>query len=131
MSLSDSFETHTLKYLLTSDRVTRPTSWYVALCTTDPTDSALGTEVSTSGTAYARQSVTFTVSGNNASNSSAIEFPEATASYGTVVAVMIMPALTGGTASEMIAHAQLTTDKAIASGDIFRIPAGDLDINID
>jgi len=131
MSLSDSFETHTLKYLLTTDSVTRPTSWYVALCTTDPTDSALGTEVSNSGTAYQRQSVSFTVSGNNASNSSAIEFPEATASYGTVVAVMIMPAQTGGTASEMIAHAQLTTDKAIASGDIFRIPAGDLDINID
>jgi len=131
MSLSDSFETHTLKYLLTTDSVTRPTSWYVALCTTDPTDSALGTEVSNSGTAYARQQVTFTVSGNNASNSSAIEFPEATASYGTVVAVMIMPALTGGTASDMIAHAQLQTDKAIASGDIFRIPAGDLDINID
>jgi len=131
MSLSDSFETHTLKYLLTTDSVTRPTSWYVALCTTDPTDSALGTEVSTSGTAYARQSVTFTVSGNNASNSSAIEFPEATASYGTVVAVMIMPASTGGTASDMICYANLTTDKAIASGDIFRIPAGDLDINID
>lgn len=131
MSLSDSFETHTLKYLLTTDSVTRPTNWYVALCTSDPTDSALGTEVSTSGTAYARQSVTFTVSGNNASNSSAIEFPEATASYGTVVAVMIMPASSGGSASDMIAHAQLTTDKAIASGDIFRIPAGDLDINID
>jgi len=45
--------------------------------------------------------------------------------------VMIMPASTGGTASDMIAHAQLITDKAIASGDIFRIPAGDLDINID
>lgn len=128
MSLSDTFETHTLKYLLTSDSVTRPTAWYVALCTSDPTDSALGTEVSGGG--YARQSVAFTVSGNNASNTSAIEFPEATADYGTVVAVMIMPASTGGTASDMIVHAQLTSDKAISTGDIFRIPAGDLDINI-
>ena len=130
MSLSDTFETHTLKYLLTSDSVTRPTAWYVALCTTDPTDTALGSEVSTSGTAYARQTVAFTVSGNNASNTSAIEFPEATADYGTVIAVMIMPASTGGTASDMIVHAQLTSDKAISTGDIFRIPAGDLDINI-
>ena len=128
MSLSDTFETHTLKYLLTSDSVTRPTNWFVALCTTDPTDSALGTEVSGGG--YARQSVAFTVSGNNASNTSAIEFPEATADYGTVVAVMIMPASTGGTASDMIVHAQLTADKSISTGDIFRIPAGDLDINI-
>jgi hypothetical protein len=131
MSLSNAFETHTLKYLLTSDSVTRPTAWYVALCTTDPTDSALGSEVSTSGTAYARQTAAFTVSGNNASNTSAIEFPEATADYGTVIAVMIMPAATGGTASDMIVHAQLTSDKAISTGDIFRIPAGDLDINID
>lgn len=132
MSLSNAFETHTLKYLLTSDSVTRPTAWYVALCTTDPTDSALGTEVSTSGTAYARQTAAFTVSGNNASNTSAIEFPEATGSgYGTVIAVMIMPASTGGTASDMIVHAQLTADKTISAGDIFRIPAGDLDINID
>ena len=129
MSLSNAFETHTLKYLLTSDSVTRPTAWYVALCTSDPTDSALGTEVSGGG--YARQSVAFTVSGNNASNTSAIEFPEATADYGTVQAVMIMPASTGGTASDMIVHAQLTADKSISTGDIFRIPAGDLDINID
>lgn len=131
MSLSNTFETHTLKYLLTSDSVTRPTAWFCALCLTDPTDSALGTEVSTSGTAYARQAVTFTVSGNNASNSSAIEFPEATANYGTVQAVMIMPASSGGSATDMIAHAQLSVDKAINTGDIFRIPAGDLDINID
>ena len=129
MSLSNSFETHTLKYLLTSDSVTRPTNWFVALTTTDPTDSALGTEVT--GGAYARQSVAFTVSGNNASNTSAIEFPEATADYGTVVAVMIMPASSGGSASDMIVHAQLTADKTISTGDIFRIPAGDLDINID
>jgi len=129
MSLSNSFETHTLKYLLTSDSVTRPTAWYVALCTTDPTDSALGTEVSGGG--YARQSVAFTVSGDNASNTSAIEFPEATANYGTVVAVMIMPASSGGSASDMIVHAQLTADKTISTGDIFRIPAGDLDINIE
>ena len=129
MSLSNSFETHTLKYLLTSDSVTRPTAWYVALAKTDPTDTALGTEVSGGG--YARQQVAFTVSGNNASNTSAIEFPEATSDYGTVIAVMIMPASTGGTASDMIVHAQLTSDKAISTGDIFRIPAGDLDINID
>ena len=129
MSLSNTFETHTLKYLLTSDSVTRPTAWYCALCLTDPTDSALGTEVSGGG--YARQAVTFTVSGNNASNSAAIEFPEATANYGTVQAVRIMPASTGGAASDMIAHAQLSVDKAINTGDIFRIPIGDLDINID
>jgi len=130
MSLSNAIETHTLKYLLTTDSVTRPTTWHVALCTTDPDDSTLGTEVT--GGSYARQSAAFTVTGNSATNSSDIEFPEATANYsGTVVAVMIMPAATGGTASNMIVHAQLTIDKAISTGDIFRIPAGDLEITID
>ena len=134
MSLSNGMETKVLKWLFKteSDEANsslRPTAWYVALCTSDPSDSALGTEVSGGG--YARQSVAFTVSGNNASNTSAIEFPEATSDYGTVIAVMIMPAATGGTASDMIVHAQLTSDKAISTGDIFRIPAGDLDINIE
>lgn len=128
MSLSDTFETHTLKYLLTSDSVTRPTTWFVALCTTDPDDATLGTEVSGGG--YARQTAAFTVTGNQASNTSDIEFPEATADYGTVQAIMIMPASTGGSASDMIVHAQLTADKSISIGDIFRIPAGDLDIEI-
>ena len=130
MSLSNAIETHTLKYLLTTDSVTRPTTWHVALCTSDPTDTALGSEVT--GGSYARQTVAFTVSGDTATNSSDIEFPEATANYsGTVVAVMIMPASTGGSVSDMIVHAQLTTDKSISTGDIFRIPAGDLEISID
>ena len=130
MSLSNAIETHTLKYLLTTDSVTRPTTWHVALCTSDPTDTALGTEVT--GGSYARQTVAFTVSGDSATNTSDIKFPDATANYsGTVVAVMIMPASTGGSVSDMIVHAQLTTDKSISTGDIFRIPAGDLEITID
>ena len=130
MSLSDAIETHTLKYLLTTDSVTRPTTWHVALCTTDPDDATLGTEVTGGG--YARQTAAFTVTGNSATNSSDIEFPEATANYsGAVVAVMIMPASTGGAASDMIVPAQLTNDKSISTGDIFRIPAGDLEITID
>ena len=130
MSLSNAIETHTLKYLLTTDNLTRPTTWHVALCTSDPADDALGTEVS--GNGYARQTAAFTVSGNTATNSADIEFPEATGNYsGAVVAVMIMPGLTGGTVSDMIVHAQLTTDKSISAGDIFRIPQGDLEITID
>lgn len=130
MSLSNAIETHTLKYLLTTDNLTRPTTWHVALCTSDPADDALGTEVS--GNGYARQTVAFTVSNNTATNSADIEFPEATGNYsGAVVAVMIMPGLTGGTVSDMIVHAQLTNDKSISTGDIFRIPQGDLEITID
>ena len=128
MSLSNTFETHTLNYLFTTTSVTRPTAWYIALFTSNPAEDASGTEVSTSGTAYARQSATFTVSGNTASNSAAIEFPTATASYGTVTHIGVFDAASAG---NLIAYAELTTSKAIDTGDVLRLPANDLDITID
>ena len=127
MSFSDTFETRVLTWVFTTGAATRPTAWYLALFTTDPTDAGSGTEVSTSGTAYARQSASFTVSGDTASNSAAIEFPTATASYGTVTHVGIFDASTAG---NLIAHAALTTSKAIDTGDVFRVPTGDLDITL-
>ena len=128
MSFSNSAETLVLNWLFTAGSATRPTSWYLALFTANPDEDASGTEVSTSGTAYARQSVAFTVSGNTASNSAAVEFPTATASYGTVTHVGVFDASTSG---NLIAYASLTTSKAIDTGDVMRVPAGDLDITLD
>ena len=54
MSLSNTFETTVLTWLLTNSAATRPTAWYVALFTSNPAEDASGTEVSTTGTAYAR-----------------------------------------------------------------------------
>ena len=128
MSLSNTFETTVLTWLLTNSAATRPTAWYVALFTSNPAEDASGTEVSTSGTAYARQSVTFSVSGNTATNTAAIEFPTATASYGTVTHVGVFDASTAG---NLIAYAALTTSKAIDTGDVLRLPANDLDVTMD
>ena len=128
MSFSNTFETHVLNYVFTSTSVTRPTAWYLALFTSNPADDASGTEVSASGTAYARQSATFTVSGDTASNSAAIEFPTATASFGTVTHVGVFDASTGG---NLIAYAALTTSKTISTGDVFRVPSGDFDVTLD
>ena len=128
MSLSNTFETTVLTWLLTNSAATRPTAWYVALFTSNPAEDASGTEVSTSGTAYARQSVTFSVSGNTATNTAAIEFPTATASYGTVTHVGVFDASSAG---NLIAYAALTTSKAIDTGDVLRLPANDLDGTMD
>ena len=128
MSLSNTFETTVLTWLLTNSAATRPTAWYVALFTSNPAEDASGTEVSTTGTAYARQSVTFSVSGNTATNTAAIEFPTATASYGTVTHVGVYDASTAG---NLIAYAALTTSKAIDTGDVMRVPANDLDVTMD
>ena len=127
MSLTNAFETSTLSYLLTTGSVTRPTAWYVALFTSDPTDTgAAGTEVS--GNGYARTAVTFSVTGDTASNTAGVEFPAATASWGTVSHLAVYDASTGG---NMIFHSALTTAKTITDGDVFRIPTGDLDFTLD
>jgi hypothetical protein len=125
MSFSNSFETTVLNWAFTTGSATRPTAWYIALFTTDPGEASGGTEVSGGG--YARQSATFTVAGDTATNSAAIEYPEATASYGTVTHIAIMDASSGG---NQIAYAALSASKAIDTGDILRIPAGDLDITL-
>jgi hypothetical protein len=126
MSFSNTTETHVLNYLLTNTSVTRPTAWYVALYTAAPSDSGGGTELS--GSAYARQSVAFTVSGDTASNTSAIEFPAATGNWGTITHAAVFDASSGG---NMLAHSALTASKTIENGDVFRITAGSLDITLD
>lgn len=127
MSFTNAFETSVLTWSLTTGSVTRPAAWYIALFTSDPTDTgSAGTEVS--GGSYARTAATFSVSGDTASNTAGIEFPAASASWGTVSHIGVMDASTGG---NMLVHAALSTAKAIASGDVFRIPTGDLDITLD
>lgn len=126
MSFSNYLETEVLDWAFSTGTATRPTAWYLALYTAAPSDTGGGTEVSGGG--YARQSVTFTVSGNTASNNAAIEFPTATASYGTVTHIGVFDASTAG---NLLAYAALTTSKAIDTGDVFRVPSGDLDITLD
>ena len=128
MSFSNYLETELLDHVFTNSAYTAPSTLYLALFTSNPADDASGTEVSASGTAYARQTVTFTVSGNTATTSAAVEFPTATASFGTVTHVAVYDASTAG---NLIAYAALTSSKAIDTGDVFRVPAGDLDITLD
>ena len=128
MSFSNTTETLVLNWLLTGGSATRPTSWHLALYTAAPGEAGGGTEVTTVGTAYARQPATFTVAGNTASNTASIEFPTATAPYGTVSHCGVFDAASGG---NLIAYAALTTAKVIDTGDVLRVPASDLDITLD
>jgi hypothetical protein len=94
MSLTNTFETTVLTWLLTASSATRPTSWYLGLFTVAPTDAGGGTEVS--GTGYVREAVTFTVTGDTASNSAAVEWPVAGGSWGTITDLAIFDAVTSG-----------------------------------
>jgi hypothetical protein len=78
--------------------------------------------------AYARQTIALTVTGDTASNSANIEFPEATGSWGTVTHMAVFDALSGG---NQIAYAALTASKAIGIGDVLRFPIGDIDVTLD
>ena len=125
-AFSNYLENKILLHVLSNTAYTSPTTVYLGLHTADPTDAGTGTEVS--GGSYARQSFASTISGNAASNTSAIEFPTATGAWGTVGWVAVWDNLTGG---NLLFHGALTASKTIASGDVFRVPAGDLDITLD
>jgi len=125
---SDYLEDKVLDHVFGGNAYTAPSTLYVALYTVAPTDTGGGTEVS--GGSYARQSGAFSVSGTNpttASNTAAIEYPTATADYGTVVAVGIFDASSSG---NLLAYANLTTSKVVSTGDVFRFNTGDLDVTL-
>lgn len=105
---------------------TAPSTIYVALYTTDPTDADTGTEVS--GGSYARQSVTFAAPSNGVSASNAtITFPTATASWGTVAYIGLRDASTGG---NLLYHTPLDASKTVGSGDVFQITSGSLTVTL-
>lgn len=105
---------------------TAPTTVYVALYTSDPTDADTGTEVS--GGSYARQSVTFAAPSDGLSASNAdVTFPQATGNWGTVGWIGLRDNLTGG---NLLYHTALTAAKTIETGDIFKIASTNLTVQL-
>lgn len=125
-AFSDYLENKVLDHVFSGNAYTAPTL-YVALFTTATTDAGGGTEVSTTGTAYARQTFTMTTTGDTSTTAAAIEFPTATASWGTITHMAIYDAATAG---NMLAHGALTASKAISTDDVFRFDAGEIDITL-
>jgi hypothetical protein len=123
---SNYLENALINVTLRATSYTAPTTVYVALYTSDPTDADTGTECS--GTSYARQSVTFSSPSNGAtSNSAAVEFPQAGGSWGTITHIGIRDASTAG---NLLYHTALDASKTIATGDVFRIASGSLSVTL-
>ena len=124
--MSNFLENALINATLRNTSYTSPATVYVALYTTDPTDADTGTEVS--GNGYARQSVTFGAPSNGAStNSAAVEFPQATGSWGTVAYLGLRDASSGG---NLLYHTVLDASKTINTGDVFRISVGNLSVTL-
>ena len=125
-AMSDYLEVKFLDHFLGTASTTSPAAVYLSLHTADPTDAGSGAEVSTSGTAYVRKAITFgAASSGSASNDAAVEFDAATSSWGTITHIGIWDASSSG---NLLFHAALTTSKAIATNDIFKVAVGGVTI---
>lgn len=124
--MSNFLEDALINATLRNTSYTSPATVYVGLYTTDPTDANTGTEVS--GGSYARTAVTFAAPSNGVTtNSAAVEFPQATGSWGTVGWIGILDASTAG---NLLYHTPLDASKTIAGGDIFKIATGSLSVTL-
>ncbi len=125
--LSNYLENKLLDHVLRNVSYTSPTTVYIGLFTTDPTDGNTGTEVT--GGSYARQilSVT-TASGGIVTSSADVTFPQATGSWGTISHIGLLDALTSG---NLLMHTPLTTSRSIETGDVLKISTGSLTASLD
>jgi hypothetical protein len=104
----------TINHFLRNTAQTPAATIYVGLFTTIPSGPGdAGTEAS--GGSYARQAVTFGAPTNGVStNSGAVAFPTATASWSTINGVGLFSALSGGT---LLYYGSLTTPKLVDVDD--------------
>jgi hypothetical protein len=126
--MSNYLENALLNGTLNGTTYTAPTTVYVGLYTSDPTDANTGTEVS--GGSYARKAVTFaTASGTSGSvaTNADVTFDEATAPWGVVGWIGILDSLTSG---NLLYHTALDVSKDIDTGDIFTITTGNLTVTL-
>jgi hypothetical protein len=115
-AMSNYLENALINATLRNTTYTSPATVYVGLFTSDPTDAGTGTECT--GASYARKSMAFGAPSNGAStNSSDVEFDQATDSWGTITHFGILDALTSG---NLLYHGALTASKVIDDGDVFK-----------
>jgi hypothetical protein len=124
--MSNYLENALINVTLRATSYTAPTTVYVALYTTDPTDADVGTEVT--GGSYARTAVTFAAPSNGVSlNSADVTFPTCTAGWGTVTHIGLRDASVAG---NLLYHTPLDASKTIDLGDIFKITTGNLSVTL-
>lgn len=125
--MSDYLENALINHVFRNTAMTSPTTIYLALYTSSPTDADSGTEVSAAS--YVRQAITLGAPSNGvATNDSDIIFPKATESWGTITSVGIRDADTGG---NLLMYGDLDSSATIDTNDQFVLSAGDLSVTFD
>jgi hypothetical protein len=143
-NISNYLETRLLDHSINKAAFTAPTAVGLALYTTTPNvdTGASGTEVSTSGTAYARVNILTGNAGGHffgsaasadpstLANAADIVFPTATAAWGTIVGMALLDSVTVGAGNALWIGA-LTASKVVNNGDVFKFLAGQLVLTLD
>jgi hypothetical protein len=117
--LTDFAESLAIRWLLTDQTATRPTTWTVGLYTTAPNDAGGGVEVAGSG--YARQAVTFTEASGIASTDADLTFTSS-GSWGVIVAVGVFD----GSGNLLLYKALSDTLSVTVSGQEVIVDAGSM-----
>ena len=130
-AFSNYLENALLNATLRNTSYTSPTSVFISLYSTDPTDADSGTEIAASG--YDRFEVSAgvsftTASGGSCRNTEAWEFVTATTAWGTITHFGIHDATAAG---NLLYYGVLTTSKVVGTNDIARFPAGTLSVKLD
>ena len=109
-------------------------SFYISLHTGDPGEAGTQTTSEATYTSYARVAVArsgagWTISGANASNAAAVNFPAATGGTNTITHFGIGSDLSG--AGNLFFKGALSASLAVSSGITPSFAIGDLDVNLD
>lgn len=109
-------------------------SFYISLHTADPGETGTQTTSEATYTSYARVAVArsgagWTVSGNNASNAAAVNFPACTGGTNTITHFGIGSDVSG--AGNLFFKGALSASLAVSSGITPSFAIGDLDVNLD
>ena len=133
MSFTDFLENELLDHVFAGASYTPPATLYVGLSTTVPNDAG-GGFTEPVGFSYARVAKTNNLTnwpaavGGAKANGTAITFPQATGSWGTIVYAALFDAPSGG---NMLGYGALGASRTIGNAEVLEIPVSDLTITLD
>jgi len=119
-AMSDWLENQIIDHIFRTGSFTKPSALFVALFTAAPTDSGGGTEVAAASYARVQRDPldanwdATSGSDGKTANSAIITFPTPAENWGTIVAIGVFDASTGG---NLLFHMLQTPNKTVNNGD--------------
>ena len=133
-ALSNYLADEVVDHLLRNQAFTPPTTLYLALFTADTGLNANLPDSEASYTGYAREVIALDAAADGVTaNTATVEFDEASSGPTVITDVAIVDHLSNtnwGVDVNVLIWGALAADKTLASGETFRIQAGELDLTV-